>query len=86
MTKLCGEKKKTKKPTQNSDLINCLIPGNRRIQGGTDLGEKKKENGECVREDGLEGGQESHKHFLSSPCSLLFCPAAQNPQPMSLST
>lgn len=69
VTKLCGEKKNL----QNSDLINCLIPGNRRIQGGMDLGEKKNKNGECVREDGLEGEREIHKDFLSSPWS-------QNPQ------
>lgn len=35
--KLCGEEK-----NQNSDLLNCSIPGNKRLQGGMDLKKKKK--------------------------------------------
>lgn len=31
-----------RKKNQNSDLINCLIPGNKRLQGGMDLKKKKR--------------------------------------------
>lgn len=79
VTKLCGEEK-----TPNSDLLNCLIPRNKRIQGGMYLGKKnKKKMGNVLEKTGWRVDRWFTKtsHPVPGPFLLCpVCPAPQNPQ------